>query len=85
MANTSFEPWVLIDACDKVARRCTTICGGYHGSAWLFDNLARFFSNPGNHACVAITIPVYINLVGEGEATIGRDGSLVMRRAHSED
>jgi len=70
----------LIIACDKIARRCPQICGAFHGSAWLYDKLMRFFGNPANHAVVSVTIPVYINLVGDGVAEIGRDGSLTMRR-----
>lgn len=70
----------LLTACDKVAQRCPVICGGYHSSSWLFNKLMRFFES--NTAAVSVTIPVHINLVGEGEATIGRDGSLVLTANH---
>ena len=70
----------LVTACDTLARRCVTMCGGYHGSAWLYDKLMRYFS--AEHAASEITIPVYINLVGPGTAEIGRDGSLIMRADH---
>ena len=69
----------LITTCDTIARRCTRIADTGHGSAWLFDKLMRAFE--ASPACVSITIPVYVNLVGEGNAEIGRDGSLIMRRA----
>lgn len=67
----------LLKTCDKVARHCTSIADTYHGGAWLYDKLNRAFQNP---ACVSITIPVVINLVGNGEVEIGRDGSCIMRR-----
>lgn len=68
----------LIKACDTVAKRCTRIAGTNHGSAWLFDKLMRWFESSN---CKAVTIPVFINepVMSEGEAEIGRDGSLVMR------
>lgn len=66
----------LIDACDKLQRRCTKICDTYHGGAWLFDKLCRYFD--AEPAAVSITIPVTVNLVGDREATISRDGSLVI-------
>lgn len=64
----------LINACDKVAHHCTTICGTHHGSAWLFDKLMREFTKC--DALEAITIPVFINapVMAQGEAEIGRDG-----------
>lgn len=58
-------------ACDRVAAKCTMICGGYHGSAYLFDKVMRVFDN---QAICAVTYPVYWNLVGEAYATITRDG-----------
>lgn len=70
----------LLTACDTVIRRCTTVCGGYHRSAWLFDKLMRSFDS--DPAAVTVTIPVYINLVGPGTAEIGRDGSVIMRADH---
>ena len=76
MTNINYA--ALADACDKVARRCTEIpLGQFHGSAWLFDQCMRVFDHP---AAVSATFSVYINLVGNGEVTIGRDGSLEMRR-----
>ena len=68
----------LIKTCDAVERRCTKICGGMHRGSYLFDKLMRFFSS--EPAAVSVTVPVYINCVGNGEATIGRNGSLVMRK-----
>lgn len=66
-------------ACDLAALRCTELpLGHMHGSAWLFDRCMRVFDDP---AAVGITFPVYINLVGEGEVTIQRDGKIIMRRA----
>lgn len=72
----------LLLTCDKLSHRCSSICGTYHGSAWLYDKLMRFFSASGNSAVVSITIPCYIANVGEGTAEIGRDGSLIMRLNH---
>ena len=68
----------LIKACDTIAMRCTRIADTNHGSAWLFDKLMRWFESSN---CESITIPVFINapVMSEGEAEIGRDGSLVMR------
>ena len=67
----------LMNACDKLVRRCTKIADTFHGSAWLYDKLMRYFEK--EPSSVSITIPVTINLIGNGEATIGRNGSLVMR------
>lgn len=68
----------LIKTCDTVAGRCTRIADTNHGSAWLFDKLMRWFESSN---CESITISVFINapVMSEGEAEIGRDGSLVMR------
>ena len=68
----------IIEACDKVARRCITIGGKYHGSAWLFDQAMRAFDHK---AIEAVTYEVYINapVMKQGEATIHRDGRLEMR------
>lgn len=67
----------IAHACDLVARRCTTIAGTMHGSAWLFDQVMRAFDFK---PCVSVTYDVYINLVGNGQATIDRDGNLTMCR-----
>ena len=70
----------LCKSCDVLYRRCSELpIGERHGSAWLFDKVMRVFDDP---AAVSVTIPVYINCVGAGEATISRDGSLVMRASH---
>lgn len=70
----------LQKACDLVSRRCTEICDTFHGSAWLYDKLMRYFNS--EPSAQSITIPVCINLVGDGTAEIGRDGSLIMRANH---
>lgn len=67
----------LLKACDTVDRRCCTICDGIHGSSWLYDKLMRFFES--EPSAVSVTIPVYINFVGKGTATIGKDGNVVFR------
>lgn len=75
----------LIEACDKVAERCTTIGGKYHrsgvgcSSPWLFDYLMRVFTK--TKSCVSVTISVHIgNPVNlDGEAEIWKDGTLRMR------
>lgn len=69
----------LIETCDKVSRRCIKISDTYHGSAWLFDKLMRYFES--ETSVVSVVIPVFINapIMAEGEAIIGRDGSLVLR------
>ena len=69
-----------MNACDSVTRKCITIADTMHGSAWLFDKMIRFFE--ANEACVSITIPVFIGLpvMSPGEATISRDGSLIIKR-----
>ena len=68
----------IVHACDLAARRCSELpLGHHHGSAWLFDQCMRVFDHP---AAVSVTFQVYINLVGEGEVTIQRDGKLIMRR-----
>lgn len=68
----------IINSCDTVARRCIEIAGTRHGGAWLFDKLMRTFSFD---AVESVTFEVYINapVMRKGTATIGRDGSLVMR------
>ena len=68
----------LAESCDLIAKRCITIANTRHGSAWLFDKLMRYFES--EPAVVDVTIPVYINLIGAGEATINRDGHVTMRR-----
>lgn len=70
----------LVDACDKVEARCTRIAGTYHGSAWLFDKLMRFFES--NIAAESVTFDVYLNIpiMSEGEAVISRNGELILRR-----
>lgn len=62
-------------ACDRVVAQCVTICGGYHGSSFLFDKVMRVFDDP---AVNAVTYPVYWNLVGEAYATITRDGRYIL-------
>ena len=75
--NTDYT--AIANACDTVARRCTELpLGHYHGAAWLFDQVMRVFDHP---AAVSVTFSCYINLVGAGEVTIGRDGNIVMCRA----
>ena len=74
----------IIEACDKVAERCTTIGGKYHragvgcSSPWLFDHLMRVFTK--SRSCVSVTISVHIdNPVNlDGEAEIWKDGTLRM-------
>ena len=70
----------LLATTDRVCKRVASEVplGEHHGSSWLFDRLMRMFED---RAVVSVTIPVYINLVGPGEVTIGRDGSLVIRRS----
>lgn len=77
MANINIPK--LIESCDTIAKRTTSIAETRHGSAWLFDKLMRLFE--GSPATVSVTIPVFINapVMHKGEATIGRDGSLIMR------
>lgn len=72
----------IIEASDKIAHRCITICDTYHGSAWLTDKVIRFFER--ERCANAITIPVYINspVMRPGYATIYRDGTLNMSVAH---
>ena len=78
MNNINTE--ALIKSCDSLYRRCSELpIGERHGSAWLFDKVMRVFDDP---AAVSVTLPVYINCVGKGEATLSRDGSLVMRVNH---
>lgn len=69
----------LIDAAEKLSRRCVTICNSRHGSAWLLYKIVRFFEH--EQAAQSITIPVFINapVMHDGEATIYRDGALEMR------
>ena len=76
MANIDYS--AISASCDKVARNCTHIANTLHGSTWLFDKLVRYFSKC--PAARAVTIPVTINMVGPGFATLGRDGSLVLQR-----
>ena len=73
----------IIEAADKIARRCVTICNTYHGSAWLTDKVIRFFES--ERCANAITFPVYINapVMQNGEATIYRDGAFEMRIVHA--
>lgn len=69
----------IAESCILVGHRCTSICGTMHGSAWLFDKVMRFFD--AEPAATAVTIPVTLNCIGPGTATIGRDGSLAMQRS----
>ena len=76
---TNINTSKLIESCDLLSQRCTQIADTHHGSSWLFDKMMRAFE--ASSACTSITIPVFINapVMGKGEATIGRDGSLIMR------
>lgn len=70
----------LIESCDFLSHKCIRIAETYHGSAWLFDKLMRFFDS--NKACVSIALPVTLNIPNgmEAVATICRDGSLQICR-----
>lgn len=70
----------IIKACDHIARVCTTIGGGWHGSAWLFDKVMRAFDHK---AVEAVTYECYLNapVMRAGEVTIHRDGHYEIRRA----
>ncbi|MBP5461177.1 MAG: hypothetical protein J6Y20_03535 [Lachnospiraceae bacterium] len=74
--NTS----AVSEACDKVSRKVTTICGTHHGSAWLFDQCMRAFDSKALPA-QAITFSVFFNspVMLDGEATIYRDGRVELR------
>lgn len=78
---TNINTIKLIDACDYVQRHCIKIADTYHGSAWLFDKLMRLFET--ETSCTSVTIPVILNapILSNGEATIGRDGSVQLRRS----
>lgn len=69
----------LIEACDKVTERCTTIGGVGCSSSWLFNYLMQVFTK--SKSCVSVTFSVHIgdpvNL--DGEAEIWKDGTLRMR------
>ena len=69
-----------IKSAEYISRHCIRICDTQHGSAWLFDKLARFFDQ--NKAVESVVIQVFLNapLMCEGEATIHRDGSVQLRR-----
>lgn len=70
----------IITACDNIARHCTEIGDGRHGSAWLFDKVMRVFDFEPTEA---VTYRVYINapVMSEGTVTIHRDGSYEIRKA----
>lgn len=75
MNNNNISVLKLIEACDYVGRHSIKICGGYHGSSYLFDKLMRYFEK--EHSAVSVTIPVILNspLCGaKAEATISRTG-----------
>lgn len=73
----------LHNACDRIGRICCEICETKNNSSWLFDNLIELFES--DNAIVGVTIPVTLNEIGmKAHATIGRDGSLVLRRADAE-
>lgn len=69
----------IIEACDYIARHCTSIADTYHGSAWLADKVIRFFE--AEKSAESIEIPVFLNypVRKDGFATIGRDGSVSLR------
>ena len=77
---TNINTTELINTCDRVAKVCIRIDDAFHSSSWLFDKLMRYFES--NEACVSVTIPVFLNapVMCRGEATIGRDGSLILKR-----
>lgn len=76
---TNLNVSAIITACDKVARRCATIGGGYHGSAWLFDKAMRAFDNS-HLPALSVTYEVTFNapVTRKGFAEIDRDGNLRM-------
>jgi hypothetical protein len=81
---TNLNTYNIINACDTLARRITSIGGKAHGSAWIFDQCMRAFDNSALPA-QAITFTVFINapVMKYGQATIYRDGRLEMSAARS--
>jgi hypothetical protein len=69
----------VINACDTLSRRVTSVEGERRGSAFLFDNCMRAFDC--KLPAEAVTFSVFINapVMRAGEATIHRDGQLEMR------
>ena len=62
------------DACAKLAERCTLM---RRDAAWFYKCVHPAFV--GTPKATAVTLDVYIDHAGVGTATIGIDGSLVMR------
>lgn len=68
-----YEPYKLIDTCDDIYRNTASICETYHGSAWLYCKLCRYFESEAS--AVAVTIPVTTRTGQLAEAIIYRDGN----------
>lgn len=86
MTHTQINIAQVIEACDRLSHKITTVHGGFHGSAFLFDNCMRAFDCKALPA-EAITFSVHygypVNM--DGEATIHRDGTLEMRTGSSQN
>lgn len=73
--NNNINVSKLIEACEYISRHSIKMCGGYHGSSYLFDKLMRFFEK--ERSANSIIIPVVLNapLCGvKAEAEISRTG-----------
>lgn len=69
----------IIDSCDLLQHRTCYVKGCMHSSVRCFDSLMRAFT--GKPAAEAVTFKIFLNapIMGYGEATIHRDGSMEMR------
>ena len=77
MSNTT-NTTAIINACDSIIRKVTTIGGTRHGSSWLCDQVMRAFEFAPTEA---VTYSVHINypVNKDGEVTIHRNGQYELR------
>lgn len=82
MTNT-FNPVVIAEAVEKLNIRMIYQADGSKFGARFFNSTCRFFSK--EKAAKAIEVPAMLLLnchAYDGFVTIGRDGSLQVRRSH---
>ena len=86
MTHTTINVSKVIESCDRLSHKVTTIGNQFHGSAYLFNVCMRAFDCKALPA-EAVTFSVHygypVNM--DGEATIHRDGTLEMRTGSSEN
>lgn len=86
MTHTQINIAQVIEACDRLSRKVSTVEGGFHGSSFFFNACMRAFdckALPAEAITFSVRYNYPVNL--DGEATIHRDGTLEMRTGSSQN